>query len=811
MHTNRLALALLGGLFALVLPQHPALSAEQADVRAFFKTHCIECHGEETQEGKIRLDTLEFPSPENDTAHVWTRVVNAVERGEMPPDYQEQPADSEKQALVTQIVQTITSTIPQPSALRRLNRLEYERSVHDLLGVDVPLADLLPEDGLVQGFDKGGDGLNFSSVLMEQYLEAANVAFDATIRRYAPLPAETRRADVMSIPQNIESVRKNYGGVIEVDNSFVKFTPEWPITRLDPVHPIEEGVYRCRIAVWPHDPGDRTLAVALYVGSMFGKDTRDFVGIFDVTGTSKEPRIIEFTQQMSEGDTIHILPRVWPEHITWRDKNEKRPGVGIVWAETYGPLDQSFPAKSTQKLFGDVSSISMNEKYSIWMRNRKGVKYHVVESTQPEADIERILRDFVPRAFRRPVSDEEVRPFIELALGRLAGGRSFEESVRSGITAVLCSPHFLLLNCEPVVDDYTIASRLSYFLWSTMPDETLLQLAAEGKLSDPAVRNAQVERMIQDPKIETFVNDFTGQWLDLRDIEFTTPDKFMYPEYDPLLLEAMKGETHHFFQHMLQEDLSVMNFVDSDWTFLNQRLAAHYGFLDRRWAAQYGFPLVEGHEHFQKFPIPSNSKRGGVLTHASVMKVTANGTTTSPVIRGVWVADKLLGRPVPPPPPGVPAVEPDIRGATTIRQQLEKHRANADCASCHKRIDPAGFALEEFDAIGSERRRYRLVKEGDKIYGKSYLYPGPPVMSGDNLPDGRKFASYDGFRQCLMQDQAFVKRAIAEKLLIYATGRTVGLAQREYVDQIVAEAAKHDDGLKSMIHAVVANDLFVAP
>ncbi|WP_158545260.1 DUF1587 domain-containing protein [Bremerella cremea] len=292
----------------------------------------MECHGAETQEAKIRLDTLEFPSNEHVTAHVWKRVVDTVERGEMPPDYQDQPEDSEKQAWVEQVVHVIAQANPQPIALRRLNRLEYENTVHDLLGIDVPLADLLPEDGKVQGFDKGTDGLSFSSVLIEQYLEAANVAFDAAIRRYAPLPAEIRRTDLMSVSENIDSVRKKKGGVIEIDNSFVKFTPGWPPARLDPVNPIEDGVYRCRIAVWPHNPGDRTLAVAIYEGALFRGDTREFIGNFDVTGTSKEPRIIEFTCKFAEGDTIYVLPRIWPEHVTWRDKHEQRPGVGIVWA-----------------------------------------------------------------------------------------------------------------------------------------------------------------------------------------------------------------------------------------------------------------------------------------------------------------------------------------------------------------------------------------------------------------------------------------------------------------------------------------------
>lgn len=788
------------GLSALASCPNFANAAENAQVRALFKTHCVECHGAETQEASIRLDTLEFPSVSLDNAHVWSRVVNAVERGEMPPDYQEQPTDDEKNHLIRQIVETVSQAVPRPISLRRLNRREYENTVHDLLGIDVPLVDLLPEDGKVQGFDKGIDGLSFSSVLLEEYLKAANVAFDATIRRIEPLSPETRRAELMQIKENIDSVKKKKGGVIEVDDSLVKFTPGWPPARIDDAHPIEDGVYRCRVAIWPHEPNDRTISVALYVGALFGPDTQDFIGIFDATGTPQNPRIVEFTRRMKEGDTIHIVPRVWPEHVTWRDKHEQRPGVGIAWVETYGPLDQAFPSEATKRLFGDVESISMKEQWPVWMRHRKNVKNHIVESTQPQEDLQRLLRDFIPRAFRRPVADEEMQPFIDLAQNRLERGRTFEQAARTGVTAVLCSPQFLLINRDPVVDDYAIASRMSYFLWSTMPDEELLKLAAAGKLNDPAVRRQQVNRMIADPKIENLVNDFTAQWLDLRDIEFTTPDKKLYPEYDPLLLEGMLGETRQFFDHVLKDDLSVMNFVDSDWTFLNQRMAGHYG-----------LPKVEGHEHFQKVSLPPDSIRGGVLTQASVLKVTANGTTTSPVIRGMWVLDKLLGRPAPPPPPGVPAVEPDIRGATTIGQQLDKHRSIAACASCHKRIDPPGFALEEFDAIGGHRDFYRSIGEGDKIPDQKSYRKGPDVESSFELADGRKFDNFAQFRQQMVDDQPLVARAIAEKLLIYATGRRMGLAQRDAVDQIVNASGKHDHGLKSMIQAVVESDLFLAP
>ncbi len=800
MKISLLFTACLIGLWVLGLPGSHVFAAENADVRAFFAKHCVECHGADTQEASIRLDNLQFPTPAADNAHVWSRVANAIERGEMPPEYQDQPTADEKRTLIKQVVQTVSRSLEQPISLRRMNRQEYENTVHDLLGIDVPLVDLLPEDGSVQGFDKGADGLSFSSVLMEEYLKAANVAYDATIRRIKPLPPETRRADLMEIKENIDSVKKKKGGVIEVDGSLVKFTPGWPPARIDAAHPIEDGVYRCRVAIWPHNPNDRTISVALYVGSLFGPDTQDFVGIFDAHGTPQKPRIVEFTRRMKEGDTIHIVPRVWPEHVTWRDKHEARPGVGIAWVETYGPIDQEFPSIATTKLFGDEDSIEMKEQWPVWMRHRKNVKSHIVESSEPEADLQRILKEFIPRAFRRPVSDEEMQPFIQLAVSRLNNSRTFEQAVRTGVTAVLCSPQFLLINREPAVDDYGIASRMSYFLWSTMPDQELLDLAAAGKLSDPSVRHAQVERMIADPKIENLVNDFTGQWLDLREIEFTTPDKKLYPEYDPLLLEGMLGETRHFFEHVLKEDLSVMNFVDSDWTFVNQRMAGHYG-LDE----------VEGHEKFQKTSLPPDSIRGGVLTQASVLKVTANGTTTSPVIRGVWVLDKMLGRPAPPPPPGVPAVEPDIRGATTIREQLDKHRSIAACASCHKRIDPPGFALEEFDAIGGHRDFYRSIGEGEKIPGQKSYRKGPDVESSFEMADGREFVNFQQFRDCLLEDEPLVARAMAEKLLVYATGRKIGLAQRDSVDQVVATSKKNDHGLKSMIHAVVESDLFLAP
>ncbi|CAN5317938.1 DUF1592 domain-containing protein [soil metagenome] len=783
----------------LLAAVRPGVAAEPAaTAAAFFEQHCVQCHGADKQKGDVRLDTLRAPEDDPTATETWALILDVLESGDMPPEDEPQPDAGARKAVASEIAGTLGAVAHAAvPALRRLNRTEYEHTIHDLLGIDVPLAEMLPEDSSVQGFDNVATGLGISPVLMERYLEAADVAFEATIRRIRPLPPETRRAILMDIKENKESVDKKKGGVIEKGGALVKFTPGWPPARIDACHPIEDGVYRCRVAVWPHDPGGRTLSLATYVGPLFGTGKRRFQGVYDVTGSPGEPRIIEFTTRMDEGDTIHLVPWIYPDHVTWRDKHEKRPGIGIVWAETHGPLDQEFPTVAQNRLFGDGESLSMEEGDPRWMRHRKGVKDHYVESAAPREDAERIIRDLVPRAFRRPVDPALADQFVALTLGRLDEGRTFEQAVRAGVTAVLCSPHFLLLNSEPEVDDYSLASRLSYFLWASLPDGALMDLAAQGKLGDPAVRRAQVARMLEDSKIDRFVDRFTGQWLDLHAIEDTTPDTKLYPEFDELLQESMLRETRGFFEHVLANDLGVMTFVDSDFAILNERLANHYG-IDG----------VNGHEHSRVVPLPEESVRGGILTHGSILKVTANGTTTSPILRGVWVLDHLLGQPAPPPPPGVPAVEPDIRGAVTIREQLDQHRANPDCARCHTRIDPPGYAMEGFDPIGGERTWYRSLGEGERLPNKVAYTIGPDVETDSTLPGGREFTDFRSFRALLLEERDRVARALAGKLLVFGSGRPLGVTDRASVDAVV-EAAGEGLGLRSMIHAVVETDMFL--
>ena len=789
----------LSSLILLLLPVAPAAESQTA----FFESYCLSCHDQNSQKGDLRLDTLEAPDLKTDNLELWQRVYGVLDTGEMPPRKRTQPSTGERTILLNWIASELKRTTPPLPALRRMNRTEYEHTVQDLLGIDTPLAERLPEDSAVQGFDNVASGLGLSSVLIERYLDAANAAFDGVIRRIPPSPPATRRARLMDNKDNIESVKGRKGGVLEKHGAYVDFTPGWPPARIDAAHPIEDGLYRCRFAVWPLDPGrHRTLAVSVFAGPLFGDGKRRFIGMYDVTGTPEKPRTVEFTTRLAEGHTLHILPWIYPEHVTWRDKHEARPGIGMIWAETHGPLNQDFPSSASVKLFGKIGerhSLSMRPGHPIWMRHRKGVKRHVVHSETPHEDLERILRTFVPRAFRRPVSSKLTDTFVQLGLARLAAGNSFEEAVRAGVVAVLCSPHFLLLNQEPKVDAYTIASRLSYFLWSSQPDAELMRLAAANKLNDPAARRAQVERMLRDPKAERLIKNFTGQWLDLRDIEFTTPDKKLYPEFDALLLRSMLAETRGFFRHMLENDLDVRNFIDSDFAVLNQRLATHYGIAG-----------VRGHENFRVVKLPEDSVRGGVLTQASVLKVTANGTTTSPVLRGVWVLDKLLGQPSLPPPPGIPLVEPDIRGATTIREQLDRHRNSERCARCHLRIDPPGFALEQFDAIGGFRERYRSLGEGDQVEKVNYRL-GLPVEKGGQWADGRTFADLIEFRQQLLDQPDAIMRSLAKKLLVYATGRPLGPQNRTAIQAVVRDTKKNGNGLRAMIHAVVENRLFHQP
>jgi hypothetical protein len=402
------------------------------------------------------------------------------------------------------------------------------------------------------------------------------------------------------------------------------------------------------------------------------------------------------------------------------------------------------------------------------------------------------MRQFANRAFRRPVAAEDVAPYIGMAHEALDGGGSLLEALRGGYRALLCSPRFLYFHENPgLLDDYALASRLSYFLWNTMPDAELLKLAASGRLSDKRVLRGQAERMLADERGQNFVKDFASEWLDLSLIDFTEPDRKLHPQFDIVVQQSMLDETHAFLQTLLDDNLSVGNLIDSNFTFLNSRLARFYE-IDR-----------VNSDELTRVELRPEDHRGGLLTQGAILKVTANGTTTSPVIRGVWVSERLLGQHVPPPPAGVPAIEPDIRGATSIRDMLAKHRSQASCAACHTKIDPAGFALENFDPAGQWRDNYLAFDRGRRSRGTK-------IDASYELSDGRRFENIDGFQKLVLSQPETLARNVAEKLLTYGSGAPITFADREAVEQIAHRAGDSNYGFRSLLLALIEHPIFLS-
>ena len=585
--------------------------------------------------------------------------------------------------------------------------------------------------------------------------------------------------------------------------------------------------------VWP---GRRDEPIGVYAQSS-GRSRP--VGEFDFT---PQPTVHEIEAVLNAGEVIQTDGmRLFRTRVNGTDeqyvnplaREDGMPGYAVQWMEVEGPLYDESTSAGYRLLFGDLPLERLES-------GQKGVMLEVgvsapqqiggtaarrdqgggfggrfgprtrqvaveVVSEQPPVDAERLLRSFMNRAYRRPIEEPHLQRFLALFSDQYSKGSGFAKSMLSTYTAVLSSPGFLFTDEKPGrLDDYALASRLSFFLWNSEPDETLRALAARGELHRPEALRAQTERLLNDPKSMRFIEAFTDYWLDLREIDDTSPSTTLYNDYeldDPLKLAALE-ETRLFVAEMLGANLPARSIVDSDFTFLNERLANHYG-----------VPGVNGAK-MRKVTLPKDSVRGGLMTQASVLKVTANGTTTSPVLRGYWVTERILGYQIPPPPP-VPAVEPDIRGAVTLRQQLEKHRNDASCASCHGKMDPPGFALESFDIMGGWRDRYRAVKEGIKpesgigLNGQAFaFYYALPVDCAGELPDGRAFKDIREFKALLLQDEVPLARNLVKQLITYATGAPVRFSDREEVERIVQRSSSRQFGVRAIVHEIVQSDLF---
>lgn len=789
-------LCLSGRLFAQEREGAAKIAAQYPDeIRPFLTKHCLGCHSGEKPKGDLRLDRL---TPDFSTAagrKQWDTVAERMKSGEMPPMSRPRPPEQDVRAVSQWIVAQLQAAAHDANGrvvLRRLNRTEYENTVRDLLNVSVDLKELLPLDGSLEGFDNVGDALHISSFLMERYLEAAETAMNVAIANQ-PQPPVIRKRYSLKESHQVRSTTERVFRKSEDDRVVMFSSSAWQAVSLSPFYPPDRGNYRFRISASGVQSSGKPVTYRVDAGLMLMTGKPHLVGYFDAP--ADQPTVLEFTDRLEPRNTIRILPYGLASAQAVNKVGAETydgPGLAVDWVEVEGPLHETWPPESHRRIFGDLPQ-SPAPIYN--QRDRVEVV-----SKEPLAEAERILRRFVRRAFRRSVSDEDIRPFVSLVEAKLAEQRSFEQAVRVGLAAVLVSPEFLFLQEKPGrLDDFSLASRLSYFFWSSMPDEELLTLAEQRTLGQPDVLRRQVERLLADAKSEALTQNFVGQWLGLRDIDFTEPSHILYPEYDHMLKVSMVREAELFFAEVLRNDLSLANFIASDFTMLNGRLAKHYG-----------IPGVEGWE-FRKTPLPPESHRGGVLTMASVLKVTANGTSTSPVTRGAWVLERILGTPPPKPPENVAALEPDIRGATTIREQLAKHRQIETCASCHRQIDPPGFALESFDVIGGWRDYYRTSGNGKPVMIDGRRMPylhGKPVDPSDVLPDGRAFANIDELKQLLLSDKDQITRALTKKLLTYATGGVATSADQTEVDAIVARVREKDYGLRSLVHEIVQSELF---
>ncbi|HEY1190435.1 MAG TPA: DUF1592 domain-containing protein, partial [Gemmata sp.] len=752
--------------------------------------------------------------------------------------------------------------------LRRLTRTEYENTVRDLFDLPgLPLQIDLPPDGVAHGYDKHADALDLSHVNLAKYLEAADRVLNTAIatRPTAPKPIK-QRISLANPPGFVAHVLLHGDGVLLKNK---KPDPEFPPAgehmhldqgaheRLgsfhngasvglfrhedESFHPyfnefvaIYPGRYKLTTSLWSFQwdkgkvlPSRGTEAARLSIVQLTG-DGRGgghpstVLGYFDAPSNNGQKH--EIVTWLNPRETLGFNAASLVTGHT-RGKNRAMgftgPGIACDYLDVEGPIHESWPPVGHKRLFGALPIKETDPK------KHPGVRFPVrapdrqqlfmgknkpdpipglwtVQSEKPLEDADALLADFLPRAFRRPVSAEVRKQYVARVGDRLKAGDGFELAMRWVYRAALCSPDFLY-HVEPAgaLDDYALANRLSYFLWNSMPDEKLTQLAVQGALHKPAVLRTEIDRLLADPKSKRFVEDFLAQWLKLKLISANDPDRKLYPEFNKYLEDSMLAETRAYFRTLLDENLTADYLVKSDFALLNGRLAAHYN-----------VPGVGGCQ-VRKVPLPAGARRGGLLAQGAVLKVTANGTTTSPVPRGAFVLDRILGKPPAPPPPNIPAVEPDVRGATTIREQLDKHRNHETCASCHAKMDPPGFALEEFDVIGGHRARYRSLGTGDPA-PRGTIDPfigigfklGLKVDSSGVLPDGRKFSGFAEFQNLLAADRDALLTNLATQFAVYSTGRTVSFGDRAEIAALVAATNKNGGGIRTLVYELVRSKLF---
>ncbi len=832
---------------------------------AFFDTHCIDCHDADTQKGNLDLSALKQNFGDAENFAKWVKIHDLIETGEMPPKKKARPPAADVNAVTgwlnTALIKAEHLDAAGRTGVRRLTRSEYENTVRDLFDLPgIALQAGLPADGSAHGFDNNSDALDISHVNLARYIEAADKTLDMAIATRPAAPASeivrlslarNYEPDIMLMQGDAMLLRDKkidpvfppageYGhvnqgaheqlGIFDRMSSVGVFRHEdesWNayFRHFAALYP---GRYRVRASFYSFQwdqgkilPSRGTEAARLSVvqfneNGRGGQHPSYVLGYYDAPSLESKVHNLDVWLNFKETlgfNVASLAPVVLYRVGTWGQKDRTMgytgPCIANDWVEIEGPLNDVWPPRSHTLLFGDLPLTEFKgarppvrkplKQEVIGTKNKpepeKGI--WTVEPAEPHAAADRLLSQFLPKAFRRPVSDDVRQQYVAQFDTRFKAGDCFETAMRWVYRAALCSPDFLY-HIEPAnkLDDQALAARLSYFLWNSAPDTELLQ--------HPRDFHTQVERLLKDPKSQRFIDDFLGQWLKLRSIGANDPDKKLYPEFSPYMQDSMVAETRAYFRELIEQNLDASSLVKSDFAMLNEKLAVHYGISG-----------VSGPK-IRRVALPKDCARGGFLTQAAVLKVTANGTTTSPVVRGAFVMARLLGKPPEPPPPNVPAVEPDVQGATTIRELLDKHRADATCASCHAKIDPPGFAMESFDVIGGFRDRYRSLHEKGDPAPRGSIDPkiaisfklGPKVDASGQFADERKFDGIADFKTMLAADKHTLLRNLAQQLVIYSTGRDVAFSDRAALNDIVARTEKQGGGIRTLLHEIVLSPLF---
>jgi hypothetical protein len=797
-------------------------------------TVCSGCHSAQNAMGG--LDFAALPQRFDDQAirDRWIRVHDRVAKGEMPPKGVPFP-DAQRTAMLSRLKHAIHEADYAEvlrdgrGPLRRLNRDEYEQNLRDLLKLPhLDIRDMLPEDREGHRFNKAAETLDMSRVQLTAYLDTAEAALRQAMATGTQPPPATKfrfvgtalfpekvtfgEREAMFFARNNKAIDSKQLDAMKDDPAIEMAlfrSAHWPYYGYPKAFVAKlPGQYRVRFSAravvqregYTLAPASRPVPMTFRARKPSGPDVSGDVratgGVMDIQPVAQE---FETTIDLRQQETFEYSPLGLPVPLARNVKGGEptyryppfpdggQPGIAVQWLEVEGPISSSiWPPPSHRVLFDDLVLAQAPAK--------------------PVEAARRLLRRFADLAAQEPVSPTALGKYEQLVLLRLNQGANFEEAMLAGYKAFLSSPHFLYLRePEPAGDHSPIATRLSHFLTNTRPDAHLIHLARQRQLRHVATLRSQTERLIASPGFERFVRNFTDYWLNLRHVRRDDPDIRLYPEYrfDNYLVESMEQETRTFFTAMIRENLPAVSLVTSDFIYANDRLVRHYG-----------LPPVRG-SAMRAVKLPPGSPLGGILTQAAILKVTANGSTTSPVIRGAWIMERLIGEAPPPPPAKVPAVEPDIRGARTIRDLLAMHTKIASCAGCHARFDPVGLALENFDILGAWRTRYRGIEEGESVAGIdraghdfAYTLAGPVDASG-KLLDGKTFQDIRELKAIFAANPRQLARNLLHQLTVYATGSPVRFSDRPEVEAILDAHSASGFRVRDLIVSLVQSPIFL--